>query len=87
MEGLEGKFPHRCCILSKSCEKVFLLNPYLIFNVCTVQAHVEDIKKTHLRDLMSDADRCKSMIAYVPLFFFFLDFWKLHLFILYSLAF
>ena len=28
------------------------------------QAHVEDIKKTHLRELMSDAKRCQSMMMY-----------------------
>ncbi|KAL3622282.1 hypothetical protein CASFOL_033693 [Castilleja foliolosa] len=27
------------------------------------RAHVDDIKKTHLRELMSDTERCKSMIA------------------------
>ncbi|XP_010254873.1 PREDICTED: glucose-6-phosphate isomerase, cytosolic [Nelumbo nucifera] len=27
-----------------------------------LKAHVEDIKKTHLRDLMSDSERCKSMM-------------------------
>lgn len=31
-----------------------------------VQAHVEDIKKTHLRDLMSDTKRCQSMMVYDP---------------------
>lgn len=31
----------------------------------TVQAHVEEIKKSHLRDLMSDSARCQSMITYV----------------------
>lgn len=29
-----------------------------------LQAHVEDIKKTHLRELMSDTERCKSMMVY-----------------------
>ncbi|KDP38492.1 hypothetical protein JCGZ_04417 [Jatropha curcas] len=29
----------------------------------TLKAHVEDIKKTHLRDLMSDSERCKSMVV------------------------
>ncbi|KAJ0972582.1 hypothetical protein J5N97_020541 [Dioscorea zingiberensis] len=28
-----------------------------------LHGHVEDIKKTHLRDLMQDSDRCKSMIT------------------------
>jgi len=28
------------------------------------QAHVGAIQKTHLRDLMADADRCKAMTAY-----------------------
>ncbi|KAL3639201.1 hypothetical protein CASFOL_017108 [Castilleja foliolosa] len=28
-----------------------------------LDAHVDDIKKTHLRELMSDAERCKSMIV------------------------
>ncbi|KAL6493106.1 Glucose-6-phosphate isomerase, cytosolic 1 [Orobanche gracilis] len=28
-----------------------------------LKAHVEDIKKTHLRELMSNAERCKSMTA------------------------
>ncbi|KAL5704840.1 glucose-6-phosphate isomerase [Ranunculus cassubicifolius] len=28
-----------------------------------LKAHVEEIKKTHLRDLMSDDERCKSMIV------------------------
>lgn len=28
-----------------------------------LKAHVEEIKKTHLRDLMSDAERCKSMMV------------------------
>ncbi|XP_019054063.1 PREDICTED: glucose-6-phosphate isomerase, cytosolic isoform X2 [Nelumbo nucifera] len=27
-----------------------------------LKAHVEDIKKTHLRDLMNDSERCKSMM-------------------------
>jgi glucose-6-phosphate isomerase len=27
-----------------------------------LKAHVEDVKKTHLRDLMNDTDRCKSMM-------------------------
>ncbi|KAF4357973.1 hypothetical protein F8388_008481 [Cannabis sativa] len=29
-----------------------------------LKAHVEDIKKTHLRDLMNDAQRCQSMMVY-----------------------
>lgn len=28
-----------------------------------LRAHVEDIEKTHLRDLMSDTERCKSMMV------------------------
>ncbi|KAL7261952.1 hypothetical protein ACSBR1_000364 [Camellia fascicularis] len=28
-----------------------------------LKAHVDDIKKTHLRELMSDSERCKSMMA------------------------
>jgi glucose-6-phosphate isomerase len=28
-----------------------------------LQAHVGAIQKTHLRDLMADADRCKAMTA------------------------
>uniref|UniRef100_A0A5B7B5A3 Glucose-6-phosphate isomerase n=1 Tax=Davidia involucrata TaxID=16924 RepID=A0A5B7B5A3_DAVIN len=28
-----------------------------------LKAHVEDIKKTHLRELMSDTERCKSMMV------------------------
>ncbi|GAB4826445.1 hypothetical protein Ancab_033340 [Ancistrocladus abbreviatus] len=28
-----------------------------------LKAHLEDIKKTHLRDLMSDTERCKSMMV------------------------
>ncbi|KAL2501641.1 Glucose-6-phosphate isomerase [Forsythia ovata] len=28
-----------------------------------LRAHVEDIKKTHLRELMSDTERCKSMMV------------------------
>ncbi|XP_050217981.1 glucose-6-phosphate isomerase, cytosolic [Mercurialis annua] len=28
-----------------------------------LQAHVDDVKKTHLRNLLSDTDRCKSMLA------------------------
>jgi glucose-6-phosphate isomerase len=28
-----------------------------------MQAHVGAIQKTHLRDLMADADRCKAMTA------------------------
>lgn len=28
-----------------------------------LKAHVADIKKTHLRDLMTDSDRCKSMMV------------------------
>ncbi|XP_058081833.1 glucose-6-phosphate isomerase, cytosolic [Magnolia sinica] len=28
-----------------------------------LKGHAEDIKKTHLRDLMSDAERCKSMMV------------------------
>ncbi|KAM7507798.1 hypothetical protein LguiA_018251 [Lonicera macranthoides] len=28
-----------------------------------LKAHVEDIKKTHLRNLMNDTDRCKSMMV------------------------
>ncbi|KAK6939446.1 Phosphoglucose isomerase (PGI) [Dillenia turbinata] len=28
-----------------------------------LKAHVEEIKKTHLRDLMSDPDRCRSMMV------------------------
>lgn len=34
------------------------------------QAHVEDIKKTHLRELMSDAKRCQSLSAYDTCFVF-----------------
>lgn len=30
----------------------------------SVQAHVDDIKKTHLRELMSDTERCNSMMVY-----------------------
>lgn len=29
-----------------------------------VQAQVDDIKKTHLRDLMNDVKRCQSMMVY-----------------------
>lgn len=29
-----------------------------------LQVHVDDIKRTHLRDLMSDTERCKSMMVY-----------------------
>lgn len=29
-----------------------------------VQAHVEEINKTHLRDLMNDVNRCQSMMVY-----------------------
>jgi hypothetical protein len=29
-----------------------------------MQGHLEEIKKTHLRDLMKDAERCKSMMVY-----------------------
>ena len=29
-----------------------------------MQGHVEEINKTHLRDLMADAERCKSMMVY-----------------------
>nr|CAB3493030.1 unnamed protein product [Digitaria exilis] len=29
-----------------------------------LQGHVGAIQKTHLRDLMADADRCKAMTAY-----------------------
>lgn len=28
------------------------------------QAHVEDIKKVHLRELMKETERCKSMMVY-----------------------
>ncbi|XP_065881810.1 glucose-6-phosphate isomerase, cytosolic [Euphorbia lathyris] len=28
-----------------------------------LKAHVEDVKKTHLRDLLSDTERCKSMMV------------------------
>lgn len=28
------------------------------------QAHVDDINKTHLRDLMNDTNRCQSMMVY-----------------------
>jgi hypothetical protein len=28
------------------------------------QAHVDTIQKTHLQDLMADADRCKAMTVY-----------------------
>jgi hypothetical protein len=33
-----------------------------------MQAHVSATQKTHLRDLMTDADRCKAMTAYGILF-------------------
>lgn len=29
-----------------------------------LQGHVEEIKQTHLRDLMDDSTRCKSMTVY-----------------------
>lgn len=29
-----------------------------------VQAHAEDVKKTHLRDLLSDDERLRSMVVY-----------------------
>jgi len=29
-----------------------------------VQAHAEDVKKTHLRDLLSDEERSRSMVVY-----------------------
>lgn len=29
-----------------------------------VQAHVGEIKKSHLRDLLGDAKRCQSMTVY-----------------------
>ncbi|THG09213.1 hypothetical protein TEA_027399 [Camellia sinensis var. sinensis] len=38
-----------------------------------LKAHVDDIKKTHLRELMSDSERCKSMMAYDTLFNFEFD--------------
>lgn len=28
-----------------------------------LQSHAEDIKKLHLRDLMSDAERCRALSA------------------------
>lgn len=34
-----------------------------------LKGHVEDINKTHLRDLMSDAHRCESMMLYASSFF------------------
>lgn len=34
------------------------------FHLSVEQAHVGAIQKTHLRDLMADADRCKAMTAY-----------------------
>jgi len=36
---------------------------FLLF-INAMQSHVEDIKKTHLRDLMNDTERCKSMMVY-----------------------
>jgi hypothetical protein len=33
-----------------------------------VQAHVEDIKKSHLRDLLSNEERSRSMLVYVTYF-------------------
>ena len=48
-----------------------------------MQAHVEDIKKTHLRNLLGDTERCKSMMVYVSLSLFFYklffhnNFWQL----------
>lgn len=41
-----------------------LLNLCMILNMHCLQALVQEIKAIHLRDLMSDAQRCQSMIVY-----------------------
>lgn len=45
-------------------DKIALFGGWFGTLICG-QAHLEDIKKTHLRELMNDAERCKSMMVYV----------------------
>lgn len=47
------------------CSNIYELNVDFFFFPAIVQNHVQEIKKTHLRDLMSDTDRCQSMMVYV----------------------
>lgn len=50
------------------CSNIYELNVdffFFFFFPVIVQNHVQEIKKTHLRDLMSDTDRCQSMMVYV----------------------
>ncbi|KAM6544261.1 hypothetical protein CsatB_008708 [Cannabis sativa] len=50
--------------MEKACIFVLLLGYPFPAKFRTFQAHVEEIKKTHLRDLMNDAQRCHSMMVY-----------------------
>lgn len=47
------------------CSNIYELNVDFFFFPAIVQNHVQEIKKTHLRDLMSDTNRCQSMMVYV----------------------
>lgn len=47
------------------CINIYELNVDFFFFPAIVQNHVQEIKKTHLRDLMSDTNRCQSMMVYV----------------------
>ncbi|KAM6561638.1 hypothetical protein CsatA_030877 [Cannabis sativa] len=49
--------------MEKACIFVLLLGYPFPAKFRTFQAHVEEIKKTHLRDLMNDAQRCHSMMV------------------------
>ena len=63
MEGLEG-ITHIFILLLEFVLTAFPICKKFLLFFNAMQSHVKDIKKTHLRDLMNDTERCKSMMAY-----------------------
>lgn len=58
MEGIEGDGLYFLAMYNAE------LTRHSIKCISFVQAHVEDIQKTHLRDLLSNDERCRSMMVY-----------------------
>lgn len=60
MERVEGNRDKFLCHMYNA----ELLRKMLLTAAHFVQAHVDEIKKTHLRDLLNDVKRCQSMAVY-----------------------
>lgn len=72
MEGLEGFiFLYHHYFL----KALALLMPHIWLFVI-LQEHVNEINKTHLRDLLNDVGRSQSMMVYDTYWFCYFSFWK-----------